>query len=78
MAYGYSLRLFQLNSVADSNNLGVRLGKLCIDKSISVIKVSADLRVSRQTVYNWFCGVTAPQPLTVQSVVRYINMLERD
>lgn len=61
MSRGYSLRLVELNRQADSGNPGVRLGRLCIDKGVSVTDVSEKLSVTRQTVYNWFCGVYAPQ-----------------
>ena len=76
MAYGYSLRLLQLNAAADPSNLGVRLGKICIDMSIPVVTVSKELGVSRQTVYYWFCGVYSPQNQTVNKIERYISLLE--
>ena len=76
MAYGYSIRLLQLNEAADSSNLGVRLGKICIDKSIPVVRVSKALGVSRQTVYYWFCGVYTPQNQTVHKIEQFIESLE--
>lgn len=60
MSVGYSLHVRDLNSNADPASLGVELGKYCIDRNIPVTKVAAEFSVSRTTVYNWFCGVTAP------------------
>ena len=78
MSYGYSLRLLELNESADTSNIGVRLGKLCIKKSIPVATISNVLGVSRQTVYYWFCGVYTPQNQTVHKIEQYIDLLEAD
>lgn len=61
MSYGYSNRLVELNNKADDRLLGVRLGRVCIAKDIPVSDVAIQLGVTRQTVYNWFCGVNAPR-----------------
>jgi transcriptional regulator with XRE-family HTH domain len=60
MPVGYSVQTLKDNAAADAGRLGVRLGRLCIDKNISVAEVAKALRVSRQTVYNWFRGVKSP------------------
>jgi DNA-binding phage protein len=76
MAYGYSLRLIELNREADSSLLGVRLGKVCIRRNIPVSSVAEQLGVSRQTVYNWFVGVNNPQSrlaLTVETLLKSIK-----
>lgn len=75
MSYGYSLRLTLLNSTADDNLLGVRLGRECITKGISVIRVARMFGVSRQTVYNWFSGVSSPNFARVPAVEEYITSL---
>ena len=62
MAHGYSVKVVELNTAADSSLLGVQLGKICIDTAVPVTAVSLNLGVSRQTVYNWFCGVSNPTP----------------
>lgn len=59
---GYSYRIRTLNRGADKKNIGVRLGRHCIDSSISVTEVMELLSVSKQTVYNWFVGVHTPGP----------------
>ena len=61
MSYGYSNRLIELNREADDRLLGVRLGRVCIENDVPVSEVSYKLGVSRQTVYNWFCGANAPR-----------------
>jgi len=61
MSQGYTLRLRDLNDKANASNVGVRLGRVCIERGISVTSVSQKIGVTRATVYNWFCGATAPQ-----------------
>jgi hypothetical protein len=58
--YGYTLSLLNRNKQADGHLLGVKLGRICIAKNISVSKAAVDAGVSRQTIYNWFCGVNRP------------------
>jgi transcriptional regulator with XRE-family HTH domain len=72
MSHGYTLRLRDLNRRADSRNVGVRLGKLCIKHGVPVTAVAQRMGVSRATVYNWFCGATAPQDYTVPSIEAFI------
>ena len=76
MSSGYSLRLRDLNSKADKRKLGVRLGKLCIKHDVPVAVVAKRLGVSRTTVYNWFCGVSAPQSSATGLLESYIASLE--
>ena len=75
MSQGYSLRLIQLNKEADDSRAGVRLGRVCIKRNIPVSVVARRLHVSRQTVYNWFCGVYAPQNSVAEVVERYLAAL---
>ena len=75
MSYGYSARLVELNKQADTRLLGVRLGRVCIKKDISVSQVAAKLRVSRQTVYNWFSGAHTPSASVNQQLLAYYNSL---
>ena len=59
MSYGYSQRLIEANKVA-GDSLGVALGRLCIERDISVNRVAEHLNVSRATIYNWFWGTHTP------------------
>lgn len=75
MSYGYSLRLVQLNREADHSSLGVQLGRLCIPRDIPVTEVAKRFKVSRVTVYNWFCGHTIPKASVVPLLEDYIAEL---
>ena len=59
MSYGYSQRLIEANKVAE-DSLGVALGRLCIERGITVNEISKYLGVSRATIYNWFWGTHTP------------------
>lgn len=75
MSRGYSLRTRDLNASADRQNAGVRLGRRCIELDVPVTKVAQVFGVSRATVYNWFCGASAPQASLVPSIEKYIDSL---
>ena len=72
MSYGYSQRLIEVNKLAD-DSLGVALGRLCIERDISVNRVSKYLGVSRATIYNWFWGSTIPAKKHEESIVAFIR-----
>ena len=59
---GYTYRIRTLNRSADKKNIGVRLGRHCIDQNISVSELMGLLGVSKQTIYNWFMGIHTPGP----------------
>ena len=68
MSQGYSSTFIKKNQAADQSLAAVRLGALCIERGIPVVVVAEALNVSRQTVYNWFCGSSIPHPLTRAAV----------
>ncbi len=70
---GYSTKLVELNNRADASSLGVALGRLCIEKSIPVSNVATTLGVSRQTVYNWFCGEYSPQNTIAAAIEAFMS-----
>jgi transcriptional regulator with XRE-family HTH domain len=72
---GYSLRLCAHNTAADPASLGVQLGHLCIAQDVPVTDVARQLGVSRQTLYNWFCGVNTPQRRFLPAIEAYIASL---
>lgn len=76
MSHGYSLRIRDLNARADKRKLGVRLGRLCIRKDVPVSVVARRMGVTRATVYNWFCGASAPQANLASEIEQYIADLE--
>lgn len=76
MSYGYSSRLIKCNKASSGRKLGVKLGRACIAADISVSAVARRLGVSRQTVYNWFAGVSEPSPTniaTVQALIKNVG-----
>jgi transcriptional regulator with XRE-family HTH domain len=75
MSYGYSARTVARNKKASIRSLGVRLGRECIRRDISVNEVAAEFGVSRQTVYNWFCGITVPQDFYTTHIKELLHTL---
>lgn len=58
MAKGYSSNFVNDVNASDTTKLGVRLGLACIKREIPVTDVAEFFKVSRVTVYSWFCGKT--------------------
>ena len=75
MSHGYSVRLAEAIKGADVNKLGVRLGRACLRHDVSVSEVAAALKVSRQTVYHWFCGLREPHRAKYDDIRSYIAAL---
>lgn len=65
---GYSRRIQRLNTAASTKLFGVRFGRYCIKNDISVIELTQQLGTSRQTVYNWFLGISQPRKETVERI----------
>ena len=75
MSQGYSLRLVEQNMKADGRKLGVRLGRACVVHDVPVAVVAERFGVTRQTVYNWFRGGSAPNLGISSAVERFISAL---
>ena len=75
MSHGYSVKLVQLNKLADKKKLGVILGKECIRTSISVSQAAKIIGVSRMTVYNWFTGLHNPQEVYEPAIQGLLDQL---
>lgn len=75
MASGYSLKTIRENQDADSSNIGVQLGRVCIERNIPVLSVSYQLLVTRQTVYNWFVGSKKPSARLEPAIRAYLTEL---
>ena len=65
---GYSFRLVMANRDADSNKVGVRLGRYCIEHDIPVNEIAEKFDVSRMTIYSWFTGAAEPHRLTAEKI----------
>jgi hypothetical protein len=76
MSYGYSQRLIEAIQAADPKSLSVALGRLCLKLDIPVNDVAHDLGVSRATVYNWFWGISKPDPKRSARIAEYIRKLK--
>jgi transcriptional regulator with XRE-family HTH domain len=76
MSRGYSLRLAKTILNADADNLGVQLGRICLEKDVSVIEAADALGVTRTTLYSWFCGKVAPHKDLGDAVNAYIDALK--
>lgn len=76
MTYGYSQRLVETNKAVSAESLGVVLGRMCIERNLSVAEVAKAIAVSRATVYNWFLGRTAPCQWSKKRIAEYIARLE--
>jgi transcriptional regulator with XRE-family HTH domain len=70
---GYSARLIKQNAAADQSMLGVRLGKLCIEKDISVARIADHFDMTKQTVYNWFTGISSPNRWLAPTIEAFIE-----
>jgi hypothetical protein len=57
---GYSQSIVDANNLADPDNVGVLLGRICIEKQYPVSNVVKELEISKQSVYAWFSGVKQP------------------
>ena len=68
MVHGYSQRLIERNGQAGRHLTGVRLGQACIKHQVPVSAVAREFKVSRQTVYSWFTGVSNP-PAPVRALM---------
>lgn len=55
--------------------LGVALGAVCISIKYPLVKVSKELGVSRQAVYDWFSGKTNPARAKEQQINELIQRL---
>ncbi len=71
---GYSQTIIENNKKAKQST-GTLLGQLCIALKYPVSQVAKELNVSRQTVYDWFSGITKPSKHIEAQVVELINKL---
>jgi len=65
---GYSSETIRKVMAADRMHPGVKLGRLCISKQISVKEVVERLKVSKPTVYAWFTGMQYPKEDQLEKV----------
>lgn len=73
---GYSRKFVNANKAADPFHVGVCLGRVCIERDIPIQDVAEHLKVSRQTVYSWFLGLTHPHPANRKIMLDLLDRLE--
>lgn len=73
---GYSIRVAEAIKEADGDLLGVQLGRACLARDIPVSDVAKRLRVTRQTVYHWFLGLSDPRETSRDAIQKYIASLD--
>lgn len=76
-AKGYSRNFVAANRAADKHHIGVRLGRICIERDIPVKDVASYLGISRQILYQWFLGKNSPSPKNRVIVDRLLDQLEK-
>ncbi len=73
--YGYSVRTVERAQAADPSSIGVQLGRVCIQRGVPVREIAERLKVSRVTVYHWFCGDNRPKNQYVPLIEAYLAEL---
>jgi hypothetical protein len=58
-----------------SSQLGIRLGKVCVDANLPPLQVAKALNVSRWSVYRWFRGADI-KAKDRDSIASFISMVE--
>ena len=74
MAYSQKI----IDTVASSpKTIGNQLGRWAIHLDFPVTKIAEALGVTRQTVYNWFKGVSNPRPELQRDIEQFITKIGR-
>lgn len=77
MSQGYTIKVAEAIKNADGNLIGVQLGRACLSRDISVLEAARTLGVTRQTVYQWFCGETSPQAYHLDAIQAWLDKLTK-
>ncbi len=72
--YGYSIKVAEAVRKADESLLGVQLGRKCVERNIPIVDVARTLKVSRQTIYSWFTGLTHPHPHRREAILLWMRL----
>jgi len=76
MPKGYSLLMADEIKSADSQLLGVQLGRVCINRDIPVSDVASFFGVSRMTVYSWFRGKSIVSGKHAEKMKKLVDKLK--
>jgi len=77
MSQGYTIKVAEAIRNADGSLIGVQLGHICLKRGISVIEAARILGVTRQTVYQWFCGETLPHERHNDAIRDWVEQLNQ-
>jgi len=77
MSRPYSEKFLLSLSEADPTQVGVQLGRLCVDANIPATYIAKALSVTRMTVYSWFRGQDIRRPKRKQVEV-LIDLMRED
>lgn len=72
----YSQKIIEKINEAPST-LGTELGKWAVRRDVSMKRIAAIVGASRQTIYNWFTGVTEVTPSYKERVEEVIIVLQK-
>jgi hypothetical protein len=72
----YSQKIIEKINEAPTS-LGTDLGKWAIRRDVSMKRISMIVGASRQTVYNWFTGMTEVAPSYKERVEQVIIVLQK-
>jgi transposase len=75
--YGYSQSIISATNNNELKGLGIELGRMCVRNQYSVAEVAQVLKVSRQTIYNWFTGKGNPRKRYEEQVTALIEKLKQ-
>ena len=77
MGRPYSEKFLLSLSSADSNQIGVQLGRLLVDANIPATYIASALGVTRMTVYSWMRGqdIRRPKRKVVEAIV---DLMKKD
>lgn len=75
MGRPYTEQFLKVLYAADTQQVGVQLGRLCVESNIPATYVAAALGVSRVTVYSWYRGsdIRMKKRREVEAMIRLLK-----
>lgn len=69
--------LLDLAKIRETNRIGVKLAKTCVEANFPIVLVANLFGTSRQTIHNWFRG-GAIRGKNQDKIERFLEIVERD
>jgi DNA-binding transcriptional regulator YiaG len=73
--FGYTQIVITKNREADDSKIGVKLGRICIEKNVPAQVIANYFGVSRAAIYSWFSGEKEPRGKREAEILQFINNL---